>query len=142
MLAIRFNRTGKKNHASFRIVLQEHTKAPGKRHIEILGSYDPHKKTTVLKKERILYWIGHGAQTSPVVTNLLIREGVIARAKIAKKMPRPVPPETVAPETVTSVDGVASGIVSSVTEEAETPVTAIAEVSPAVETLPDTEKTV
>lgn len=137
MLAIRFNRTGKKNHASFRIVLQEHTKAPGKRHIEILGSYDPHKKTTVLKKERILYWIGHGAQTSPVVTNLLIREGVIARAKIAKKMPRPVPPET-----VTSVDGVASGIVSSVTEEAETPVTAIAEVSPAVETLPETEKTV
>lgn len=90
MLAIRFNRTGKKNHASFRIVLQEHTKAPGKRHVEILGSYDPHKKTTILKKERIIYWIGQGAQTSPVVTNLLIREGVIERKKIAKKIPRPV----------------------------------------------------
>lgn len=98
MLAIRFNRTGKKNHASFRIVLQEHTKAPGKRHVEILGSYDPHKKTTVLKKERILYWIGQGAQASPVVTNLLIREGVIERKKIAKKMPRPVVKEESAPE--------------------------------------------
>jgi len=93
MLAIRFNRTGKRNHASFRVVLQEHTKAPGKRHVEILGSYDPHKKTTILKKERILYWISQGAQTSPVVTNLLIREGVIERKKIAKKMPRPVAKE-------------------------------------------------
>lgn len=89
MLTIRFNRTGKKNRAHFRVVLQEHTKAPGKRHVEILGSYDPHKKTAVLKKDRILYWIGQGAQTSPVVTNLLIREGVTEGKKIAKKMPRP-----------------------------------------------------
>ena len=98
MLAIRFNRTGKRNHASFRVVLQEHTKAPGKRHVEILGSYDPHKKTTILKKERILYWISKGAQTSPVVTNLLIREGVIEGKKIAKKMPRPVAKEEVKAE--------------------------------------------
>jgi small subunit ribosomal protein S16 len=96
MLAIRFNRTGKRNHASFRVVLQEHTKAPGKRHIEILGSYDPHKKATLLNKDRILYWIGQGAQTSPVVTNLLVREGVIEGKKIAKKMPRPVVKEPVA----------------------------------------------
>ncbi|MEK9151545.1 MAG: 30S ribosomal protein S16 [Patescibacteria group bacterium] len=99
MLAIRFNRTGKRNHASFRVVLQEHTKAPGKRHVEILGSYDPHKKTAVLKKDRILYWIGQGAQTSPVVTNLLIREGVIEGKKIAKKIPLPVVQEPVAAET-------------------------------------------
>ncbi|MDP3956945.1 MAG: 30S ribosomal protein S16, partial [bacterium] len=96
MLAIRFNRTGKRNHASFRVVLQEHTKAPGKRHVEILGSYDPHKKTTILKKERILYWISQGAQTSPVVTNLLVREGVIQGKKVAKKMPRPVVKEPAA----------------------------------------------
>ena len=106
MLAIRFNRTGKKNHASFRIVLQEHTKAPGKRHVEILGSYDPHKKVTILKKERIVYWIGQGAQTSPVVTNLLIREGVIERKKIAKKMPRPAVKEEPAPEAATTGEAV------------------------------------
>lgn len=98
MLMIRFNRTGKKNIASFRIVLQERTQAPGKRHVEILGSYDPHKKTSVLKKERILYWIGQGAQTSPVVTNLLIREGVVTGKKVAKKMPRPVVKEAVKAE--------------------------------------------
>jgi small subunit ribosomal protein S16 len=95
MLVIRFNRTGKKNLAYFRVVLQERTQAPGKRHVEILGSYDPHKKTSVLKKERILYWIGQGAQTSPVVTNLFIREGVITGKKIAKKMPRPAIKEEV-----------------------------------------------
>jgi small subunit ribosomal protein S16 len=93
MLVIRFNRVGKKNLAYFRVVLQERTQAPGKRHVEILGSYDPHKKTSVLKKERILYWIGQGAQASPVVTNLLIREGVTSGKKIAKKMPRPASSE-------------------------------------------------
>jgi small subunit ribosomal protein S16 len=90
MLAIRLNRTGKRNRAYFRVVVQEHTKAPGKRHVEIVGSYDPHKKTTLLKKERILYWIGQGAQVSPAVHNMLVREGIVEAKKIAKKMPRPV----------------------------------------------------
>lgn len=90
MLAIRLNRTGKRNQAHFRVVVQEHTKAPGKRHVEIVGSYDPHKKTTLLKKERILYWIGQGAQVSDAVHNMLVREGVVEAKKIAKKMPRPV----------------------------------------------------
>lgn len=105
MLAIRLNRTGKRNHAHFRVVVQEHTKAPGKRHVEIVGSYDPHKKTTILKKERILYWIGQGAQVSDAVHNMLVREGIVEAKKIAKKMPRPVVKEApveaeVAPEAV------------------------------------------
>lgn len=90
MLAIRFNRTGKRNRAHFRVVVQEHTQAPGKRHVEIVGSYDPHKKTTLLKKDRILYWIGQGAQVSDAVHNMLVREGIVEAKKIAKKMPRPV----------------------------------------------------
>lgn len=96
MLTIRFNRVGKRNQASFRVVLQERTKAPGKRHVEMLGSYDPRKKVAILKKERILYWLGQGAQASDVVHNLLVREGVVEAKKIAKKMPRPVVKETVA----------------------------------------------
>lgn len=93
MLTIRLNRTGKRNHAHFRVVLQEHTKAPGKRHVEILGSYDPHKKTTILNKDRILYWIGQGAQVSDAVQNTLIREGIVEGKKVAKKMPRPIKKE-------------------------------------------------
>lgn len=98
MLTIRFNRTGKKNRAHFRVVLQEHTKAPGKRHVEVLGSVDPIKKTTILNKDRILYWIGQGAQPSDVVWNTLVREGIVTGKKIAKKMPRPVAKEVPAEE--------------------------------------------
>jgi small subunit ribosomal protein S16 len=90
MLMIRFNRVGKKNRPHFRVVLQERTKAPGKRHIEMLGSYDPQKKTVVLKAERITYWMTQGVQLSDAVHNLLIREGVIKGEKIAKKMPKAV----------------------------------------------------
>ncbi len=100
MLTIRFNRVGKKNQASFRIALQEKTKAPGKRHIEMLGSYDPHHKAVVLKKERILHWISLGAQPSDSVHNLFVREGLVQEDKRAIKMERPkapVVPEAAAP---------------------------------------------
>lgn len=100
MLIIRFNRTGKKNRVSYRLVLQEKTKAPGKRHVEILGSHDPHTKTTILKKERILEWLKQGVQTSDVVHNLLLREGVIEGKKIARKMPRPAVKEVAEAEPV------------------------------------------
>jgi small subunit ribosomal protein S16 len=93
MLTIRFNRTGKKNRASFRIVLQEKSKAPNHRHVEVLGSYDPHSKVVVLKKERILYWIGMGAQASDSVHNLLVKEGVVEGKKTAVKMVKPVKKE-------------------------------------------------
>ena len=110
MLTIRFNRTGKKNRPYFRVVLQEHTKAPGKRHVEILGSYDPLKKTTILNKDRILYWIGQGAKTSDVVHNVLIREGVIEGKKIAKKMPKPVAKEEAKVEAVPAPEAPAAEV--------------------------------
>ena len=90
MLTIRLNRTGKRNRPYFRVVLQEHTKAPGKRHVEILGSYDPVKKTTVLKKDRISYWLGQGVKASDSVHNLLVRENVIQGKKRSIKIPQPV----------------------------------------------------
>jgi small subunit ribosomal protein S16 len=93
MLTIRFNRTGRKNRAYFRVVLQEHTVAPGGRHVEVLGSHDPHMKKTVLKAERIQYWLGQGAQASDTVHNLLVKEGVIEDKKRAIKMERPAKAE-------------------------------------------------
>ena len=93
MLSIRFNRTGRKNRSNFRIVVQEHTVAPGGRHVEVLGSYDPHQKKAVLRTERIQYWMSQGAQASDSVHNLLVREGAIEGKKIAVKMKRPVAKE-------------------------------------------------
>lgn len=81
MLTIRFNRIGKKNKAQFRIVVQEHTVAPGGRHVEVVGSYDPHSKNGVFQGERIKYWIEKGAQVSDSVYNLLIAKEIISGKK-------------------------------------------------------------
>jgi len=89
MLTIRFNRVGKRNRAQFRIVVQEHTIAPGGRHIEVLGSYDPHLKKSVLKADRIKYWIEKGAQTSESAHNLFLKEGIIEGKKKPIYMKRP-----------------------------------------------------
>jgi small subunit ribosomal protein S16 len=86
MLTIRFNRTGKRNKAQFRIVVQEHTVAPGGRHVEVLGSHDPHSKKSVLRAERIKYWIEKGAQASDSVWNLLIKKNIVTGSKRVVKM--------------------------------------------------------
>jgi small subunit ribosomal protein S16 len=90
MLAIRLARVGKKNKAQFKIVLQEHTVAPGGRHVEILGSYDPHSKKAEIKTERVKYWMGKGAQMSDTVHNLMISKGVISGEKRKVKIPAKV----------------------------------------------------
>jgi small subunit ribosomal protein S16 len=132
MLAIRLNRTGKRNRAHFRVVVQEHTKAPGKRHVEIVGSYDPHKKTVILNKDRILYWVGQGAQVSDAVHNMLVREGVVEGKKIAKKMPRPVVKE-VAPEVAPEAPAAEAPAEEVKAEAEEAPV---AEAAPVAEEAP------
>lgn len=86
MLVIRFNRVGRKNHAQYRIVVQEKTKAPGGRHLKIVGSYDPHQKAVVLRKKEIETFLKNGAQPSDSVYNLLVREGVIKGEKRKKKI--------------------------------------------------------
>ncbi len=106
MLTIRFNRTGRKNRPSFRVVLQEHTVAPGGRHVEILGSYDPFSKKTVLRSERVQYWIGKGAQVSDSAYNLLLREGVVEGKKRSVKMPKPVVKEAVTEGAAEAVETV------------------------------------
>ena len=87
MLTIRLARVGKKNRAQFQIVVQEHTIAPGGRHVEVLGSYDPHSKVTSLKEEKAKYWIEKGAQPSDTAYNLLVSKGIISGEKRKVKLP-------------------------------------------------------
>ncbi len=81
MLTIRLARVGKKNRAQFKIMLQEKTIAPGGRHVEVLGSYDPHSKQVVLKAERIKHWLSQGVQASDTVHNLLVSKKVISEKR-------------------------------------------------------------
>jgi small subunit ribosomal protein S16 len=87
MLTIRLNRIGKKNKPYFRIVLQEHTIAPGGRHVEVLGSYDPHSKKSFFKEEKIKYWVEKGAQPSDTVHNLLVKNNILQGEKRKVKLP-------------------------------------------------------
>ena len=91
MLRIRLQRIGKRNKATFRIVVTEHTRAPKSGdYIERLGSWNPHSDEVILKSDRIKHWISVGAQPTDVVYNLLVKNGVIegkAKNVLPKKTP-------------------------------------------------------
>jgi small subunit ribosomal protein S16 len=77
MLAIRMQRTGRKGHAMFRIVVQEsrYTPKSGKV-VAQLGSYDPHTKAVTVVKDKAEFYLTHGAQPSDRAARLLEAEGV------------------------------------------------------------------
>ena len=82
MLAVKFRRVGKKHQASFQVVVVEKRSKINGRFIEKLGWLDPHQKKFDLKKERINYWLGIGAQPTDSVHNLLVKTGIIKGAKV------------------------------------------------------------
>ena len=77
MLVIRFQRVGRKNDPAFRVVVTERRSKPQSGGIEMLGSYHPKTKATILKEERILYWLSRGAKVSATMHNLLVRKGIV-----------------------------------------------------------------
>lgn len=111
MLAIRMQRTGRKGHAMFRVIVQESRLTPTSgKVVALLGSYDPHAKTTTLDKEKAATFLKNGAQPSDRVALLLKSEGVklpswvtvdgkkAGKLKNAEKLRRNRPAEPVAQE--------------------------------------------
>lgn len=77
MLAIRMQRTGRKGHAMFRVIVQDSRRTPTSgKVVAYLGSYDPHAKTVVLDKDKAGSYLKHGAQPSDRVALLLKSEGI------------------------------------------------------------------
>ncbi len=91
MLKIRLQRTGRKNDASFRIVVTDSKNAPQSgQFLEIVGSHDPKTDHTIIKHDRVKHWISNGAQVSPTVHNYLVKHEVIEGKKknvLPKKSP-------------------------------------------------------
>jgi small subunit ribosomal protein S16 len=70
-------RTGRKGHAMFRIVVQESKRTPSSgKVVMFLGSYDPHTKSVILAKDKAEFYLSNGAQPSPRVTQILKSEGI------------------------------------------------------------------
>lgn len=70
---IRLSRQGKKGNPFYRIVVcDEHKKRDGKI-VELVGTYNPltEPATVQLKKDRVAYWLGKGAQLTDTVLSLL-----------------------------------------------------------------------
>jgi small subunit ribosomal protein S16 len=75
MVAIRLRRAGSKKRPFFRIVVTDSRAARDSSFVEILGHYNPRTKPAIVKvdKERVDYWLGHGAQPSDSVRTLIAR---------------------------------------------------------------------
>lgn len=72
MLAIRMQRTGRKGHASFRVVVQDSSQTPTSgKVVAQIGSYDPHTKAAIISKDKAEFYLEHGAQPSERVAYLL-----------------------------------------------------------------------
>jgi small subunit ribosomal protein S16 len=77
MLVIRMQRTGRKGHAMFRVVVQDSRRTPTSgKVVAQLGSYDPHAKTLILNKEKVVFYLEHGAQPSDRAARLIAAEGI------------------------------------------------------------------
>jgi small subunit ribosomal protein S16 len=73
VLMIRLSRIGKKKHPFYRVVVTEKTRPRDGRFVEIVGTYDPTKKTSgvTLDQARVDYWLSKGAQPSETVRSFL-----------------------------------------------------------------------
>jgi small subunit ribosomal protein S16 len=69
-VVIRLQHVGKKNRPMFRIVAIEKSAAAKGKPIEVLGIYDPVKKTGQLNFEKYESWIKKGAQVSDTMKSL------------------------------------------------------------------------
>jgi small subunit ribosomal protein S16 len=86
-VTIRMRRMGRKNQPHFRIVATDVRSPRDGRFIELLGTYDPLRtgKNFSIKTERVLYWLGVGAQVSDAVATLLAKEGIRKERAAEKK---------------------------------------------------------
>lgn len=101
MLVIRFFRVGRKNQASFKIVVTDKKNPPhAGRYVEEVGFYNPQTKEKNLKPERVKYWLSVGAKPSPTVFNLLVSEKIIDGKKIPLHKKSKKPNESKANPTV------------------------------------------
>jgi small subunit ribosomal protein S16 len=112
MLVIRMQRTGRKGHAMFRVVVQDSRRTPTSgKVVAQLGSYDPHAKVITLNKEKTIFYLEHGAQPSERATRLIAGEGI--------KLPDWVKTSSVKQRTVRNADKRRSTSPAPVVEEAE-----------------------
>ena len=83
---IRLNRMGAKKNPFYRIVVADSRAPRDGRFIEVLGNYDPSQNPAVVNvdEEKVLDWMGKGAQPTDTGKNLFSKKGLMAKFAEAK----------------------------------------------------------
>lgn len=130
-------RTGRRGHAQFRVIVQDSHFHPTRgRIVAYLGSYNPHDKSVQIDKELAARYLSNGAQPSERVAKLLQSEGVELPKWVTvsdprnrtirhpEKLRRNRPAEEVAAETPEAPSEVEAAPTEEPAAEPETPVEA------------------
>jgi small subunit ribosomal protein S16 len=98
MLMIRLARVGARKQPHYRVVVIEKDRARNGRSVEVVGTYNPRTEPASfeLKRDRIAYWTGKGAQLSETVAKLLSKQPAAAVEASAA----PLTPDAVAAPAV------------------------------------------
>jgi small subunit ribosomal protein S16 len=79
---IRLARVGARKQPHYRVVVIEKDRARNGRSVEVVGTYNPRTApaSLELKRDRVDYWVGKGAQLSDRVEKLLAAPAVQSAA--------------------------------------------------------------
>jgi small subunit ribosomal protein S16 len=85
VLMIRLARVGARKQPHYRVVVIEKDRARNGRSIEVVGTYNPRTSpaSLELKRDRIDYWVGNGAQLSERVGKLVAKQPAAETATAA-----------------------------------------------------------
>ncbi len=86
MVKIRLQRRGRKKLPVYKIVAADSRSPRDGRFIEALGHYAPLKTPAEvsLNEERVMYWLGVGAQPSDTVRTILSNNGLMMKLSLTK----------------------------------------------------------
>ena len=84
---LRFRRMGRRKAPVFGLVATDSRSPRDGRFIEDLGRYEPVAEPSTFRvdAERVIYWLGQGAQPSDTVRNLLQKEGVLLQWALTRQ---------------------------------------------------------
>lgn len=82
---LRLRRMGAKKKPFYRIVAADARSPRDGRFIELLGTYNPNNDEVKIEEDKIIKWLGNGAEPTDTVRNLLSKNGTMEKFHNSKK---------------------------------------------------------
>jgi small subunit ribosomal protein S16 len=84
---LRLRRIGKKKQPMYKVVAADARAPRDGKFLESVGLYNPltNPHTLELKEDRVLYWLGVGAQPTDTVASLFRQKGITLKRELTKK---------------------------------------------------------